>query len=134
MSKLANFIFPKCRHPLCFLRFLCDVSCTFCHLIQQCSDHPNNFSHFASIQSNFFEMHMLLSQQSRAPFANLISQKVLNQAFAIVSCTFCRPHLPNVLWARSVSEILTCNSSSGCGLMHILPTSSSKSASHPSVF
>ena len=47
---------------------------------------------------------------------------------------FCRPHLPKVLWDPKTFNDFFVKSSSRYSLVHILPTSSSKSAPNPSVF
>ena len=85
-----------------------------------------------------------LSLQSRAPFPDLIFQKcsdrdhffttLWNRALATVLCTFSRSHLPKVLRARQFFSHIQWKPRSRYTLVHILPTSSSRSAPSPTVF
>ena len=86
-----------------------------------------------------------LSLQSRAPFPDLIFQKcsdrdhffttfIWNRALATVLCTFSRSHLPKVLRARQFFSHIQWKPRSRYTLVHILPTSSSRSAPSPTVF
>ena len=80
---------------------------------------------------------------------------IWNGALATVSCTFCRPHLPKVLlawwfftifmWNQALATVFCrphptvfydfyVKSSSRCSVVHLLPTSPSKSAPRPQVF
>ena len=95
---------------------------------------PSFFCDFG-VQSNFIEMQIELSLQSRAHFANFIFPKCsdplscltvrfwnANRAPATVWCTFCRSHLPKVLQRRQFFNILKCKSSSRYNPVHFLPT------------
>ena len=84
-------------------------------------------------------MHIKLSLQSLAHFANLIFQKCsecdsfltfwsAHRAVATVCCSFCRPNLPKVFRTWQFFNILKCTSSSRYSTALILPTQSSKSA------
>ena len=86
-----------------------------------------------------------LLQQFCAPFPDLISQKCSepdsffhifsgNRALATVSCTFCRPHPPEVHRAQQFFYNFYVKSSSHYSAVRILSTSSSKSAPDPTVF
>ena len=60
---------------------------------------------------------------------------IWNRALATVSsCTFCRPHLPKLRRDRLFFNIFKWKLSSCYSLVHLLPTSSSKSAPAPKVF
>ena len=119
---------------------------------------PTSSSKSVSSRTGFsrFLCEIELSLQSRAHFADLIFQKcsapfsfckqlyvinylmmmwlTLEIELSTVPCTFCRNHLPKVFRAGQVFHDFYVKSSSRYSLVHILPTSSSKSALSPIVF
>ena len=111
-AHFAGLIFQKCSKHVIFLRFLCEtelstVSCTFCQ--------PHLPKVFRTCQFVFrFFCETELSLQSRAHFANLIFQKC-SEHVNLFSDFFVKP-------------------SSRYSLVHISPTSSSKSAPNVTAF
>ena len=54
-----------------------------------------------------------------------------NRALATVSCAFCRPHFPKVLWTLRFFNILKCKPSSRYNPVHFLSTTFPDRGPHP---
>ena len=78
-----------------------------------------------------------LQERWVAVFPNYIHDDAVdiwNRALATFSCAFSRPHLPKALRTQQCFNIFKWKPSSRCSLVHILSTSSSKSAPSPALF
>ena len=109
------------RAPQLFL-VLCDQLYTYLIMMRLAYDFE------LSISCAFCRPH--LPKVPRAPQCFTIC--MWNRALATVSCAFCRPHLPKV--PRAPQCFTICMWNRALATVHLLPTSSTKSAPSPTVF